>query len=69
MHERLSAALTASGGAGSSTWPSARVLLQLKLLTTLFPVSDKRHPVMTPAALLVRAACVGRPVVWCVLFQ
>jgi nucleolar protein 14 len=30
-----------------------RALLLLKLWATLFPVSDRRHPVATPAALLV----------------
>ncbi|KAF5835653.1 nucleolar protein 14 [Dunaliella salina] len=56
MHERLSAALApapANSTTPSNPWPTARTLLQLKLLTTLFPVSDRRHPVITPAALLV----------------
>lgn len=60
MHERLSTALSNplnpssnSSSSSSSPWPTIRTLLQLKLLTTLFPVSDRRHPVITPAALLV----------------
>lgn len=36
-----------------SPWPGARAIAQLKLFTTLFPTSDRRHPVVTPAALLV----------------
>jgi hypothetical protein len=39
--------------ANNQGWPTARVLLQLKLFTTLFPVSDKRHAVLTPVALLL----------------
>ncbi|GLC45018.1 hypothetical protein PLESTB_001743300 [Pleodorina starrii] len=50
MSEQLTAAL---GGATSSPWPPARVVLQLKLFSALFPTSDRRHPVLTPAALLV----------------
>lgn len=38
-----------------SQWPSTRVLLLLKLWVTLYPVSDRRHPVITPAAILVSA--------------
>jgi nucleolar protein 14 len=57
MHEHLSSALstpsTPSGSSSKSPWPSTRTLLQIKLLTTLFPVSDRRHPVITPASLLV----------------
>ena len=39
----------------SSPWPSTRALLLLKLWATLYPVSDRRHPVLTPAAILVSA--------------
>ena len=45
----------ASLGEGGSTWPGARQLLLLKLWSTVFPASDRRHPVLTPAALLVGA--------------
>lgn len=38
---------------GASPWPGARAVLQLKLFSLLFPTSDRRHPVLTPAALLV----------------
>ena len=38
---------------GGGAWPSAGSLLALKLLSTLFPTSDARHGVTTPAALLV----------------
>jgi len=38
-----------------SQWPSTRALLLLKLWVTLYPVSDRRHPVITPAAILVSA--------------
>ena len=61
---------TTAGGAGKaaasapavstaaleSPWPGPRALLQLKLFTTLFPTSDRRHPVLTPAALFVGRA-------------
>ncbi len=36
-----------------SAWPGPRQLLQLQLFATLFPLSDKRHPVVTPLTLLV----------------
>ena len=39
-----------------SPWPGPRALLQLKLFATLFPTSDRRHPVLTPAALYVGRA-------------
>ena len=38
---------------GGGAWPSAGSLLALKLLSTLFPTSDARHGVTTPAALLI----------------
>ncbi|GLI63095.1 hypothetical protein VaNZ11_005999, partial [Volvox africanus] len=37
----------------ASPWPSPRVVMQLRLFTTLFPISDRRHPVLTPVALLL----------------
>jgi nucleolar protein 14 len=39
-----------------SAWPGPRSLLQLKLMTTLFPSSDRRHPVTTPTLLLTARA-------------
>ena len=39
----------------ASPWPTTRGLLLLKLWALLFPVSDRRHPVLTPAAILVSA--------------
>lgn len=36
-------------------WPSRRQLFLLQLWYLVFPASDRRHPVMTPAALLVAA--------------
>jgi nucleolar protein 14 len=40
----------------ASAWPAPKTLLLLKLLTTVYPVSDKKHPVLTPASLLVCSA-------------
>lgn len=40
----------------ATAWPAPKTLLLLKLLTTVYPVSDKRHPVLTPASLLTCAA-------------
>lgn len=45
----------ASLGPGGSPWPGARQLLLLRLWATVFPASDWRHPVLTPAALLAGA--------------
>jgi nucleolar protein 14 len=39
-----------------SSWPPPRALLQLKLFLTLYPSSDKRHPVITPVALFIGRA-------------
>eukprot|EP00897_Mesotaenium_endlicherianum_P006282 jgi/Mesen1/5682/ME000288S04895 len=51
MHKHLSARLKAPDG--GSCWASVRVLLLLRLWGLIFPSSDFRHPVMTPAMLLV----------------
>lgn len=40
----------------AQAWPAPRVLLLLRLFTVLYPVSDKRHPVLTPASLLATSA-------------
>eukprot|EP00884_Botryococcus_braunii_P010637 jgi/Botrbrau1/19575/Bobra.0035s0060.1 len=53
MQERLSGALKAPGGDPAGAWPSARHVMLLRLWALLFPVSDRRHPVVTPAGLLV----------------
>jgi nucleolar protein 14 len=45
----------------AAAWPPARTLLLLKLLATLFPASDRRHPVLTPASLLACAALAQCP--------
>ena len=42
--------------AAASAWPGPRALMQLKLFSTLFPLSDRRHPVTTPALLFVGRA-------------
>ncbi|GAX76160.1 hypothetical protein CEUSTIGMA_g3604.t1 [Chlamydomonas eustigma] len=47
---------TVATTAPGSAWPGPRALLQIKLLTTLFPTSDRRHPVLTPVVLLVGRA-------------
>lgn len=36
-----------------SPWPSSGVFLLLKALTVIFPVTDKRHDIVTPANLLL----------------
>ncbi len=52
---RLAAALRGGAGAPASAWPPPRALLLLKLWATVFPASDRRHAVLTPAALLLGA--------------
>lgn len=39
--------------ADKSSWPSLKTLLLLRLWSLVFPCSDFRHAVMTPAALLM----------------
>ncbi|DBA84060.1 TPA: hypothetical protein ACH3X1_006541 [Trebouxia sp. C0004] len=51
-HKRLSVALTSLDSSQGGGWPGARDVLLLKLWATVFPVSDRRHPVTTPLALL-----------------
>jgi len=53
MHEQLAAALRDPLAAPRAGWPGPRQLLQLRLFCLLFPVSDKRHPVVTPLDLLL----------------
>ncbi len=60
IQDRLVAALQdLQNPANNQGWPTARVVLQLKLFTSLYPVSDKRHPVLTPVALLL-GRCLGQ---------
>ena len=40
----------------ATAWPAPKIMMLLKLLTTVYPVSDKRHPVLTPVSLLTSAA-------------
>ena len=47
------AAAAAAAAAPASPWASSRVFCQLQLFTLMFPTSDRRHPVLTPQALLV----------------
>lgn len=39
--------------AESSSWPSSKTLCLLQLWSMIYPCSDFRHPVMTPAVLLI----------------
>ena len=52
---RLAATLRGGAGAPASAWPPPRALLLRKLWATVFPASDRRHAVLTPAALLLGA--------------
>ena len=55
--QRMAAALrSADPAARAAAWPAPRALLLLKLWATVFPASDKRHPVLTPAGLLAGGA-------------
>lgn len=47
--------MAAAQDSDKSPWPTTRALLLLKLWAVLYPVSDRRHPVLTPAAILVSA--------------
>lgn len=46
----------------ADAWPATPTLLLLKLFATVFPASDKRHPVLTPAALLAASCLANCPV-------
>jgi nucleolar protein 14 len=67
MHDRLAAALADPLGSTQQLvgWPGPRQLLQLRLFALLFPASDRRHPVMTPLALLLGKHLSQCPVVSC----
>lgn len=55
--QRLAAALRSADPAQrAAAWPAPRALLLLKLWATVFPVTDKRHPVLTPAGVLACSA-------------
>eukprot|EP00898_Chlorokybus_atmophyticus_P003514 jgi/Chlat1/4163/Chrsp27S04265 len=51
-----------SGDESTSCWPSIRSLLLLRLFALIFPVTDLRHPVMTPACLFVGQCLVDCPI-------
>jgi nucleolar protein 14 len=51
------------GQRARSTWPSPGALLLLRLLPRIFPVTDFRHPVVTPALLYMGQALSQCPVV------
>ncbi len=51
--QRVAAALRSADPAQrGAAWPAPRALLLLKLWASVFPASDRRHPVLTPAGLL-----------------
>ena len=52
LHEILSNAFADPLTNMDHGWPSATAFLQLQLFATIFPLSDRRHPVVTPMALL-----------------
>lgn len=51
------------GQRARSTWPSPGALLLLRLLPRIFPVTDFKHPVVTPALLYMGQALSQCPVV------
>jgi len=51
------------GQRARSTWPSPGALLLLRLLPHIFPVTDFRHPIVTPALLYMGQALSQCPVV------
>eukprot|EP00793_Prasinoderma_coloniale_P004214 PRCOL_00006390-RA len=51
-HTKLCDALEAKGGS-HARWPARRTMLMVKLWCMAFPVSDARHPVVTPVSLLL----------------
>lgn len=48
---------------GVSSWPSLTALLRFRLWSLIFPCSDFRHPVMTPAILLMCQFLMRCPIV------
>ncbi|GFP87290.1 nucleolar protein 14 [Phtheirospermum japonicum] len=48
---------------GKSCWPSLKTLFLLRLWSMIFPCSDFRHPVMTPAILLMSEYLMRCPIV------
>ena len=59
IQERLAAAAADPLSQPLHGWFGPRQLLQLRLFSCLFPVSDKRHPVVTPVTLLL-GKCLGQ---------
>lgn len=49
--------------AETSCWPSSKTLFLLRLWSLIFPCSDFRHPVMTPAILLMNEYLMRCPIV------
>ena len=49
--EKMSRRLTQRLRDGETGWPPARTILLISLFADVFPVTDKQHPVSTPAAL------------------
>lgn len=64
LHSRLEKSLRDHElGHGGSAWPTPGSFLLLRLLPQLFPVTDFRHPVVTPALLLLGQALSQCPIV------
>jgi len=61
-HETMKANLK-DGVRRSDAWPLTRVILLAKLLMDIYPVTDKRHPVLTPLNTFLGAALTLCPVV------
>lgn len=57
--ENQTTEIAAESGSG---WPSQRQMLLLKLWATIFQASDRRHPVLTPASLILGACLRLSPV-------
>lgn len=49
--------------AGKSCWPSLKTLVLLRLWSIIFPCSDFRHAVMTPAILMMSEYLMRCPIV------
>ena len=61
-HEAMKANLRDAIGR-SDAWPLTRVVLLAKLLMDIYPVTDKRHPVLTPLNTFLGAALMLCPIV------
>jgi len=47
----------------ADAWPSSRPILLAKLLSMVYPVTDKRHPVLTPLSLFLASSLTFCPIV------